>query len=33
MAAGKTHVDARHPSKEIKTGTYRGILKRLGIEE
>jgi mRNA interferase HicA len=23
----------RHPAKEIKTGTYRGILKRLGIKE
>ena len=23
----------RHPSKEIKTGTYRGILKRLGLKE
>jgi mRNA interferase HicA len=23
----------RHPSKELKTGTVRGILKRLGIEE
>lgn len=23
----------RHPAKEIKTGTYRGILKRLGIRE
>jgi mRNA interferase HicA len=23
----------RHPSQEIKTGTYRGILKRLGITE
>jgi mRNA interferase HicA len=23
----------RHPSKEIKTGTYRGILAKLGIKE
>jgi predicted RNA binding protein YcfA (HicA-like mRNA interferase family) len=23
----------RHPSQEIKTGTYRGILKQLGIKE
>ena len=23
----------RHGSKEIKTGTYRGILKDLGLEE
>lgn len=23
----------RHPGKEIKTGTYRGILKKLGIQE
>ena len=23
----------RHPSKEIKTGTYYGILNRLGIKE
>ena len=23
----------RHPAKEIKTGTVRGILKKLGIKE
>jgi len=23
----------RHPAKEIKTGTYHGILNRLGIKE
>jgi mRNA interferase HicA len=23
----------RHPSQEIKTGTYHGILKQLGIKE
>jgi predicted RNA binding protein YcfA (HicA-like mRNA interferase family) len=23
----------RHPAKEVKTGTVRGILKKLGIEE
>jgi mRNA interferase HicA len=23
----------RHPAKEIKNGTYRGILKQLGIKE
>jgi len=23
----------RHPNKEVKTGTYHGILRKLGIEE
>ncbi len=30
---GRRTLMPRHPSKEIKTGTYRGILKRLGIKE
>jgi mRNA interferase HicA len=30
---GKRSLLPRHPGKEIKTGTYRGILKRLGIQE
>jgi mRNA interferase HicA len=30
---GKRTLMPRHPSQEIKTGTYRGILKKLGIEE
>jgi mRNA interferase HicA len=30
---GRRSLMPRHPSQEIKTGTYRGILKRLGIEE
>lgn len=30
---GERTLMPRHPSHEIKTGTYRGILKRLGIKE
>jgi mRNA interferase HicA len=30
---GKATEMPRHPAKELKTGTVRGILKRLGIEE
>jgi mRNA interferase HicA len=30
---GKATEMPRHPSKEIATGTYRAILKRLGIKE
>jgi mRNA interferase HicA len=30
---GKRSLLPRHPSQEIKTGTYRGILKQLGIKE
>jgi mRNA interferase HicA len=30
---GKRTLMPRHPSKEIKTGTYRGILSKLGIKE
>jgi mRNA interferase HicA len=30
---GKAAEIPRHPAKEIKTGTVRGILKKLGIEE
>ncbi|MGA2740675.1 MAG: type II toxin-antitoxin system HicA family toxin [Bryobacteraceae bacterium] len=29
---GKRTTIPRHPGKEIKTGTYHGILKQLGIE-
>jgi len=29
----KATVMPRHPAKELKTGTVRGILKKLGIEE
>ncbi len=29
----KRTIMPRHGSKEIKTGTYRGILKDLGLEE
>jgi len=30
---GKRAIMPRHPSKEIRTGTYRDILKQLGLEE
>lgn len=30
---GKAAEIPRHPSKELKTGTVRGVLRRLGIEE
>jgi mRNA interferase HicA len=30
---GKTSPIPRHPSQEIKTGTYHKILKDLGMEE
>jgi mRNA interferase HicA len=30
---GKATEMPRHPAKELKTGTVRGILKRLGIED
>ena len=30
---GKTTILPRHPSKELKTGTVRAILKALGIKE
>ena len=30
---GKRTLMPRHPSREIKSGTYHGILKRLGIKE
>lgn len=30
---GKATVMPRHPSKEIATGTYQAILKKLGIKE
>jgi len=30
---GKRSLLPRHPGREIKTGTYRGILKQLGIKE
>jgi mRNA interferase HicA len=30
---GKRTLMPRHPSQEIKAGTYHGILKRLGIRE
>jgi mRNA interferase HicA len=30
---GKRTLMPRHPSREIKTGTYHGILRRLGIKE
>ena len=30
---GRRTLVPRHPSKEIKTGTYRGILRKLGIKE
>ena len=30
---GERTLMPRHPSKEIKTGTYRAILKILGIKE
>jgi mRNA interferase HicA len=30
---GKATEIPRHPAKELKTGTVRGILRRLGIEE
>jgi mRNA interferase HicA len=30
---GKRSEMPRHPSKEIKSGTLRGILKELGIKE
>lgn len=30
---GKATEMPRHPAKEVRTGTVRGILKKLGIEE
>jgi mRNA interferase HicA len=30
---GRRTLLPRHPSREIKTGTYHGILKKLGIKE
>ena len=30
---GQRTLIPRHPSHEIKTGTYHGILKKLGIKE
>jgi mRNA interferase HicA len=33
MYQGRETEMPRHPAKEIKTGTYHGILSRLGIKE
>jgi mRNA interferase HicA len=33
MYQGRAAEMPRHPAKEIKTGTYHGILNRLGIKE
>jgi predicted RNA binding protein YcfA (HicA-like mRNA interferase family) len=33
MYRGRETEMPRHPAKEIKTGTYRGILNKLGIKE
>lgn len=30
---GRRTLMPRHPSREIKSGTYRGILKDLGLKE